>query len=352
MKEINPDKPVLVTGASGYIASWIVKLLLEKGHTVHGTVRSFTKPDKLEHLLKLQRDYPGKFELFEADLLKKGSFTEAMKGCELVIHAASPFFINFKNAQKELIEPALEGTRNVLETVNETPTVKRVVQTSSCAAIYGDNADALGKPAMTFTEDDWNITSSPKHQPYSFSKTVAEKEGWQIANKQDRWDLVVINPGLVLGPSLSSRKDSESVNLMLSMANGKFRMGVPKLFFGMVDVREVAEAHIRAGFTPKASGRHILVADHGTMLDVAQMLRKKYNGNYPFPKKYLPKFLLFLVGPTQGFSWKFLRKNLNIPVHFDNSYSKKDLNIEYRPMEETVREHLQQLIDNELLPKK
>jgi nucleoside-diphosphate-sugar epimerase len=352
MKEINPDKPVLVTGASGYIASWIVKKLVERGFLVHGTVRSLAKAEKIKHLLELQREYPNKLELFEADLMRKGSFKEAMKGCELVIHAASPFVLNVKDAQKELIEPALEGTRNVLKTVNETPSVKRVVQTSSCAAIYGDNADVLRVPKMTFTEEYWNVTSSPKHQAYSFSKTVAEKEGWRMAEAQERWDLVVINPGLVMGPSLSERTDSESVTLMKSMGDGKFRMGVPKFFFGMVDVRDVAEAHIRAGLTPSAKGRHILVAQDGSFLDVAGMLRKKFNGNYPFPKKYLPNFLLYAFGPLQGFNWKYLRRNVNIPIHFDNSYSKEDLNIEYRPLEETVTEHLQQLIDSGLLPKK
>ena len=137
--------PVLVTGATGYIASWIVKKLLERGFTVHGTVRNLNDLQKIEHLLQLRAEYPGRLMLFEADLMKEESFDEAMEGCEIVIHTASPFFVqHIKDPDKQLIQPAQLGTRNVLLTANQHPTVKKVVLTSSVAAIYGDAADALG----------------------------------------------------------------------------------------------------------------------------------------------------------------------------------------------------------------
>lgn len=107
---------VLVSGGSGYVASWIVKKLLEEGHIVHTTVRNKEKTDKYQHLLDIERNSDGELKIFEADLLKEGSFKDAMKGCEFVFHTASPFFISgIKDAQKQLIEPALQGTRNVLD---------------------------------------------------------------------------------------------------------------------------------------------------------------------------------------------------------------------------------------------
>ena len=164
---IDPDAPVLVTGASGYIGSWIVRYLLEAGRTVHGTVRNPQKTSGLEHLHKLSADHPGRLKLFKADLLEPGSFDEAMAGCELVMHTASPFLLSgYKDAQEALVRPALEGTRNVLDSVNRTDSVKRVVLTSSVVAIYGDARETRDVPGGVFTDEHWNTTSSVDHQPY------------------------------------------------------------------------------------------------------------------------------------------------------------------------------------------
>ncbi len=120
MKTIDKSKPVLVTGATGYLASWIVKQLLDEGYPVHATVRNKQQTKKYEYLLQLASESKGKLAIFEADLLNEGSFKEAMQNCELVIHTASPFKISgIKDAQKELVEPALKGTQNVLNTATD-----------------------------------------------------------------------------------------------------------------------------------------------------------------------------------------------------------------------------------------
>lgn len=350
MVNINPSAPILVTGGAGYIASWIIRYLLEDGKKVHATVRSLSDRSKIEHLLDLQSEFPGRLELFEADLLKKGSFAPAMQSVELVLHTASPFFISgIKDPQKDLVEPALEGTRNVLETVNQTPSVKRVVLTSSVAAILGDNIDSLNIPNFTFTEEYWNETSSLDHQPYPFSKTVAEKEAWSIAKQQTRWDLLTINPSFVMGPSLSKRLDATSVDFMRNMLKGAFRPGVPNTRMGFVDVRDVARAHILAGFTPKASGRHILSNEVIPMLGAAQILRDHYGSRFPLPTGNLPKFLVYLIGPLFGLSWSYTNKNVDMPMDLDNSYSKKDLGLEYRPLKQTFVDHVEQLVSMKLV---
>ena len=344
MTTIDKTKPVLVSGGAGYIASWLIRYLLEQGSPVRASVRDKSNTEKCAHLNKLSEEFPGKLELFEADLLKDGSFDQAMAGCELVMHTASPFQISgISDPQKQLIDPALKGTANVLEAANKNESVKRVVLTSSVAAIMGDNTDADAKPDRTMTEADWNASANISHQAYSYSKTLAEKEAWKINEAQSRWDLVVINPAFVLGPSLSERADGASVDFMRSMVNGKYKSGVPALTFGVVDVRDVARAHMLAGYTPKASGRHITSAETMSFLDIANSLRDSFGDKYPIPKGGVPKFMLYLVGPFMGFSWKYISNNIDVPYKLDNSYGVKDLGIKYRPTQETFKEHIEQL---------
>lgn len=342
---------VLVTGASGYIAGWIIQYLLEEGCTVHATVRDPNKASSVGHLLKMAENSPGTLKLFKADLLDKGAFTAAMEGCDIVMHTASPFVLEgFTDANEALVRPALEGTRNVLESVNACPSVRRVVLTSSVAAIYGDNCDIEKIPSRTFTEDHWNTTSTVDHNPYQFSKTVAEQEAWKMQKAQSRWDLVTINPAMVYGPSLTKGSQSASIDTLIKMGDGRLRTGVPKLTYGVVDVREVARAHVLAAFKPEASGRHILNAGELTMLQIAKILRGKFGKRYPFPTMEVPTFAVWAFGPLfdRSVSRDFIKKNVGYPVHFDNNRSKA-LGVHYRPVEETFTEHFQQILDDGLV---
>jgi dihydroflavonol-4-reductase len=184
-----------------------VKDLLDAGHTVHATVRSTKDPKKTQRLEQLGRSQ--QLSLFEADLLTKGSFDAAMSGCETVIHTASPFKIErIQDAEAELLRPAVDGVSNVLESATRTPSVRRVVLTSSMVALYGDASEIRRNARGRFTEDDWNRTSSLQHQPYPYSKTLAERRAWELAKLQDRWSLVVLCPGFMLGPALDPSNTS------------------------------------------------------------------------------------------------------------------------------------------------
>ena len=342
------SKPVLVTGASGYVAGWIVKRLLESGYAVHAAVRDPDNPAKVAHLERLAAEVSGTLRLFKADLLDDGSYAGAMAGCGLVFHAASPFTLDESDPQKKLIEPALEGTRNVLRQANTEESVHRVVLTSSCAAVYGDNADIRRTPSGRFTEDDWNTTSSPQHKPYSFSKTLAEREAWKIASGQDRWDLVAINPSLVLGPGIKADTTSGSSELVRELAGGRLRMGVPDYVFGAVDVRDVAEAHYRAGTDPSVESGRYIVSGHDTSLpELAAILRRHFGGRYPFPRGTLPKWMAWLFGPLvdRSLSRKLISRNVGIPAHWDNSKSRRVLDMRYTPLEKSVTGMFQQMID-------
>jgi len=285
----------MVTGATGYLAGWIVAKLVEQGYTVHAAVRDPDNAAKVEHLVRCAAAAPGQIKFFKADLLDEGSYAEAMAGCSTVFHTASPFTFAKNDPQKDLVDPAVKGTQNVLRSVNDTPSVERVVLTSSCAAIYGDNADIADMPEKKLTEEVWNTSSSLDHQAYSYSKTEAEKAAWELAGAQDRWTLVTINPSFIIGPGIKAFKGAESFELVKQMVDGTMAMGAPDFYIGAVDVRDVAEAHLRAAFIPEAEGRHILSAEDTSFYEMASHLRDAYGGQYKLPKGKLPTWLVWLV---------------------------------------------------------
>lgn len=344
MTQIPTHSVALVTGASGYVAGWIVQDLLNAGVTVHAAVRDPDKEDKVKHLVAMAASAPGKLKLFKADLLEPGSYAQAMAGCDVVFHTASPFTTRVKDPQKELIDPALIGTRNVLDQATQTPSVKRVVLTSSCAAIYSDAVDCQAAPGGVLTEEVWNTTSSLAYQPYSYSKTLAEQEAWRIAKAQAQWRLVVVNPSLVIGPATNPQPSSESFHYVRQLGDGTMKMGAPRAGFGVVDVRDLAQAHLAAAYTPDAQGRHIISAHETHFLELGQVLLEKYGDSYPLPRRALPKWLVWLVGPLSGISRKFVTLNVNIPWRADNSKGKRALGLQYRPLKESMQDMFAQMI--------
>lgn len=352
MTNIDRTKPILVTGATGYVAGWLIKQLLEEGLTVHAAVRNPDNKKKTQHLDKIAAESSGTIKYFKSDLLEEGSYAEAMQGCELVYHTASPFTSNFKDPQKDLIDPALKGTKNVLNSATKTPSVKRVVVTSSCAAIYTDAIECKNAPNGELTEEIWNTTASLEYQPYSYSKTVAEKAAWEIAESQSQWDLVTINPCLVMGPPLNPHATtSESFSLLKQMGDGTLKSGAPKLGMGVVDVRDVGNAHYLAGFTPSAQGRYITAAHNSNFYEMAQTLLPKFGDTHPLPKSVAPKWLLMLVGPmvNKAFSRKFIRNNVNVEWKGNNSKIKNELGMTFLPLQKTMEDAFQVLVDEKIV---
>ena len=343
---IDVKKKVLVTGATGFIAGWIIKQLVEAGVCVHAAVRDPENEQKVAHLKILSENGPGTVVLFKADLLDINSYSKAMAGCTTVFHTASPFIMKFDDAQKDLIDPALSGTENVLLTANATASVKRVVLTSSCVAIFGDAAECIDTPNSKLTEDIWNTTSSVTHQPYSYSKTLAERAAWRITEAQDKWTLVVINPALVIGPTVSGKSTSATHDILCQLGDGKMKSGAPPFEIGMVDVRDVADAHVRAAYIKKASGRHIVFKEVQSPLGLANFLKEKYSSDYPLPKKELPKWLLWLIGPIvdKTFSRKVISLNMGHKWRADNSKSVEKLGMKYTSLKTSTEEMFQQMI--------
>jgi nucleoside-diphosphate-sugar epimerase len=339
------EKTISVTGGTGYIGSWVVKELLEKGYRVRVNVRSMEKVEKYAHI-KILPNADSHLEIFEADLLVDGSFDKAADGADAIIHLASPFTLRFKDPLKDLVEPAVKGTRNVLNAANKSATVKRVVLTSSVAAVHGDNIDMKELGVKEFTEEHFNTTSSLKHQPYSFSKVQAEKEAWKIHSEQDKWSLVVINPSFVMGPSLTGRSNSESLQLMKDLLSGKYRFGAPELYFGFVDVRDVAKAHVLALENENLTGRFILAERVASFMDLVAVVNRNFPKQYKLPKMVAPKPLLLLVSRMFGLTPKFVKRNVGHPIAFNTNRSKQELGLAYTPFEQTVVDMVKQYREN------
>ncbi len=341
------SKPVLVTGATGFVAGWLVKRLVEEGFTVHAAVRDPANRDRIAHLAKLAEELPGSVRFFAADLLEDGSYGEAMEGCAVVFHTASPFIASVEDPQRDLVDPALKGTRNVLTSANDTSGVERVVLTSSCVAMFGDTADIAGAPGGIITEDVWNTSSSLDHQPYAYSKTLAERAAWEMAGAQDRWKLVAINPAFIMGPSVSGTSTSESHNIIRQFGDGTLKSGLPPFEIGMVDVRDVAEAHMRAGFIDTAEGRNIVFGEVVSFLDLGKTLKAEFGDPWPIPTKSMPKWLVWLIGPmvSKELTRPMIAKNMGHSWRADNSKSKRELGMEYGPVKVAVTEMFQQMID-------
>ncbi|KAK1369300.1 cinnamoyl-CoA reductase 1-like [Heracleum sosnowskyi] len=265
-------KVVCVTGASGFTASWLVKLLLERHYTVNATVRSLNDPRKTQHLLALD-GAKERLHLFEANLLEEGSFDPAVNGCNCVFHTASPVCFSSPNPQADLVEPAVKGTLNVLQSCAKVPSIKRVVITSSTASVV-----VTGKPLTPDVVIDETWFSSPvlceeQKLYYPLSKTLAEQAALKFAEEHGI-DLVTLHPGFVLGPLLQPDLNVSSERMLNFIKTGQEIF--PEGTYRFVDVRDVAYAHIQAFEIPSACGRYCLVGKAAYSSEAFEILHKLY----------------------------------------------------------------------------
>lgn len=341
----------LVTGAAGYLGSWCIKLLLESGYQVNGTVRSLQATAKIRHLLDLQTQFPNQLRLFEADLLKEKSFDLAAENVEIIFHVASPYTLaQVADPQREIVEPAVLGTRNILETANRQPTVRKVFMVSSMVAMFSSLKEVYALPSHTLTEQYWNRSNTIDEDPYPYSKATAERLAWDICQQQSRWQLVTLAPGAIFGPSLSSRQDGESTKMIIQFLNGSFSSGVPALHLGVVDVRDVARALISAAEHPQANGRYLIISRTCSLLQLAGMIAGQFPEFRPvLPKKELPKWLMWLIGPLVGLRRNYIRDNVGYAISFDTNRSQTELGMKYREPTLMMKDHITQLKQDKLV---
>ncbi|KAK2467483.1 hypothetical protein APHAL10511_000338 [Amanita phalloides] len=346
MPPVAPGSKVLVTGANGYVAIWVVHTLLEQGYTVRGAVRSVAKGAFLLEKFKL---YGDRFELVIVDdFLKDGAFDEAVEGVDAIHHIAAPLTLKYKDP-KEVIDPAVKGTLEILRSAQKTCTVKRIVLMGSAGAVARHDLD------RPLDENDWNGScveefvkkgvDTPWHIVYQAEKVLAEKAAWSFYNEnkdQLTWDLAVLLPPLVLGPYAGPASMPGEMNFSSSMFYsyivGFNSLGQPKealvsLPTPWIDVRDLSFAMTKSLSAEAAAGERIIVSTEGSStmqdwVDLANSLSPSpIPSHAPGTAKALP-----IGNPGAG---KVVRKRI-----LDTSKEKRILGLKYRSMEECARDTL------------
>ncbi|MGH8958503.1 MAG: NAD-dependent epimerase/dehydratase family protein [Acidimicrobiia bacterium] len=317
---------VCVTGGGGFIGSQVIRELLEAGHRVRTTVRNPAKaPAGLVELSP-------RIDIVAADLGEPESFRPAFSGCEFVIHTASPYVLNVDDPQRDLIDPAVNGTLAVLNAAGATPSIKRLVLTSSFAAITDE-------PDGEFDENKWNQRSAVDRNPYYFSKAASERTAWGFARSQSHFDLVVINPSVVLGPSLVPALNTSSSTLV-GLLRGQYP-GILDLDYAIVDVRDVAKAHRLAMETPSASGRYLCAAEVWSQRRLVDWIRGADLGLGKPPRIALDNSLgRFLTKAAARFqppgNRDYVRTHIGRHPRINTEKIRTELGMSFRPVGETL----------------
>jgi nucleoside-diphosphate-sugar epimerase len=282
---------VLVTGGSGFVGAHVILQLLSADHQVRTTVRNLNREGAVRAMLKAGGQEPeDRLSFFAADLMSDAGWREATAECDYVIHVASPIPANAPKHEDELIVPAQEGTLRVLRAARDA-NVKRVVLTSSCGAVY------YGHPTQKapFDETSWTIVNGDL-TAYVKSKAIAERAAWDfIASDGRGLELSVVNPAGIFGPVLAPDYSS-SVELITRLMNGM--PGCPRIYFGVVDVRDVADLHVRAMSHPAAKGERFIAVsgDSISMAEIARMLRSRLGPSAArVPRFQLPDWVVRLA---------------------------------------------------------
>lgn len=311
---------ICVTGAGGFIASWIVKLLLDRGYSVKGTVRNPDDP-KNAHLKELE-GAKERLTLWKADLLDYESLKAAINGCDGVFHTASPV----TDDPEQMVKPAVDGTKNVIIAAAEAK-VRRVVFTSSIGAVY---MDPNRSPDVVVDESCWSDLDFCKNTKnwYCYGKAVAEQAAWEVS-KEKGVDLVVVNPVLVLGPLLQPSVNASIVHIL------KYLTGSAKTYANSVQayvhVRDVALAHILVFEAPSASGRYLCAESVLHRGDVVDILAKFFP-EYPIPTKCSDE------------------KNPGAKPYKFSNQKLRDLGLEFTPVKQCLYESVKSLQEKGVLP--
>ncbi|KAG8951127.1 methylglyoxal reductase (NADPH-dependent) gre2 [Tulasnella sp. 424] len=342
MPVVAPPAKVLVTGASGYIAAWVCKTLLDKGYSVVGTVRSDSKGEKLKELFK---SYDDKFSyVIVEDISKDGAFDKAVVGVDAIQHTASPVTFGADDPQ-DLIVPAVKGTTGILESIKTYAlVVKRVVLTSSVASISHE------KTPPVYDELDWNVDApkvveklgrnAPGRFKYGASKVVAERAAWEYMDKNKdliNFDLVAVNPSFVWGPLVGPVKSEREINETLGFFRTHTTIKDPALTReqlnapgSCVDVRDVALVHTLALTSPEAAGERFIVNSSSyTYQDILDLIHE--HGDHPDVPKGFP-----------GAGKDVPRRK------FLNAKAEKTFGIKFRPLQEVAIDTLTSLRENGL----
>ena len=339
------SKPILVTGASGFVATHTIIQLLEQGYKVRATLRTLSRETEVRETILKYIQANDRLEIISGDLEQDSGWDEAMKDVEYVLHIASPFPLFEPKHEDELIIPAVQGTLRILRAAHKAK-VKRVVQVSSNAAISsGHNGEN-----RTFTENDWSIIEN-NIGAYSKSKTLAERAAWDFINSTEninKMELVTINPPLILGP-VPNKNFRTSVELIRTYMLGQVP-GMGRLKMGLVDVRDVAAAIILAMTTPQAAGNRFLCSGGVLWLkEIVEILHKEYaTRGYKIPTIQFPSFLIRFIALFDK-KISLVTDSLDWDYELSNEKAKRILKWNPRSNEEAILSMAESLIKQGLV---
>ncbi len=320
---------VCVTGASGFLGIHIVECLLDRGFRVRATVRDADNPTKTRALRSL--DHDDRLELRSADITVPGVFDDIVADVPYVVHVASSVLQTAKDPQRQIVDVAVLGTRGILAAADASNAVRRVVLTSSSSAVV----DETRPHTHVFDESDWNEGATLESDPYALSKTLAEREAWRHVEPSSGYDLVAINPTMVLGPIRDHAHLGSSPSIIADLVSGAFPL-VPDLTFQWVDVREVAHAHVEALVRDDASGRYLVSGHTASLHEVARILREGLGGHRA-PRRSMPNAFMYIAALFDDrLSWGFLKRNLGIRRDVDNRRAVRELGVEHRSLADAV----------------
>jgi dihydroflavonol-4-reductase len=329
-------KTVLVTGGSGYLAGWCIVELLRRGYRVRTTVRNASREHEVHEAIDTEVDSHHNLTVHQANLLSDDHWQRVVEGADYVLHVASPLPVSQPKDPDELIIPAREGTVRVVGTALEAG-VERIVLTSSVAAIRG------GNEGRALDESIWTDLSAPDLTPYVQSKTIAEQAAWGLASEADaRERIATVNPTVIIGPTLSA-DTSASLEVIQRLLKGMPAM--PRLSFGFVDVRDVADLELRAMTSPEAGGERF-VANTQTMwmADVAQVLRERLGERASkVPTRIAPDLLVRAMALFDGGIRSF-KSSLGKRTEYQTTKAQDLLRWSPRPIEDTIAETAESLI--------
>lgn len=347
------NSKVLVTGVSGYIGAHVAQQLLLHGYDVRGSVRSTADEAKINKLREqIVEGLPSEgiptLEFVEADLLKEDTWPAAVAGCHLICHVASPFPLEIPTNADDIIKPAVDGTLAVLKAAVADGNVKRVVLTSSLAAIHDVKVDDKSNPERIHNEDDW--VDPEKVEPYSRSKILAEKAALKFIEDlpqeegKHKLELVVINPAYVLGPLVSDTLSSSVVALKRLL--DRSTPAIAKFHIPICDVRDVALAHVKSLEGPEHVGKRYLIFSGTRWLkDTARVIQKEFKPlGYFVPSFTVPNAFVWL-GSFFDKSTAMLVPRLDKEFKLDNKRMVEELKITPTDIDQTVLDTCYSLID-------
>jgi dihydroflavonol-4-reductase len=331
-------RTVLVTGGTGFLAGWCIVELLRRGYRVRATIRTPSREPEVHAAVASQVDPGHHLTIHQADLLSDEHWDQVVGGCDYVLHVASPLPVSQPKDPDELIAPAREGTVRVVSAALDAG-VQRIVLTSSVAAIRG------GNEGMALDESVWTDLSAEGLTPYVQSKTIAEQAAWGLASERDARDrLATVNPTVIIGPTLS---DDTSASLEVIQRLLKGMPAMPRLGFGFVDVRDVADLELRAMTSPEAGGeRFVANTQWMWMSDVAEVLRQRLGARASkVPTRIAPDLLVRAMALFDGGIRSF-KSSLGKRTDYRTTKAQDLLGWSPRPLDETIVESAESLIDH------